>query len=103
MGHRKQKPAQPVVGLLRGWAAIADYLKMPVATAQRWVKGGMPVRHEGRYTVANAEELRAWLGREAAMPQPTVIATNTADLATGLRKSIAEARKRRPKRAKTAV
>ena len=67
MGHRKQTHTQPVAGTLKGWAAIADYLKMPVATAQRWVKGGMPVRHEGRYTVADADELRAWLGREAAM------------------------------------
>lgn len=94
---KSQKHAQPVAGPLKGWTAIADFLKMPVATAQRWVKGGMPVRREGRYVVADPEELRAWLGREAKMPQPALIATNTADLAQGLRQSIAITRKERSK------
>lgn len=79
---------------LKGWKAIADFLKMPAATAQRWAKAGMPVRREGRLTVAAAEELRAWLGREAQMPGPAHIATNTADLAASLRESIAAAKKR---------
>jgi len=92
---RKQAPAEP--DLLKGWRAISDFLKMPVATVHRWVEAGMPVRREGRYTVADPDELRAWLGREAKMPQPAVIATNTADLTTGLKQSIAAARKRGPK------
>jgi len=92
---RKNLPTNPDV--LKGWRAISDFLKMPVATVHRWVEAGMPVRREGRYTVAHPDELRAWLGREAKMPQPAVIATNTADLTTGLKQSIAAARKRRPK------
>jgi hypothetical protein len=30
----------------------------PTSAAQRWAKGGMPVRKEGRFTVANVDELR---------------------------------------------
>jgi hypothetical protein len=77
---------------LRGWKAIADFLAIPVATAQRWSKDGMPVHREGRFTVANVEELRDWLGRESKMPAAAHIATNNADLAAGLRQSIAAVR-----------
>ena len=79
-------------GTLRGWKAIAGFLAIPAATAQRWSKDGMPVHREGRFTVAEAEELRSWLGRESEMPAPAHIATNNADLAAGLRQSIAAVR-----------
>jgi len=79
-------------GTLRGWKAIAAFLAVPAATAQRWSKDGMPVHREGRFTVAEAEELRGWLGRESEMPAPAHIATNNADLAAGLRQSIAAVR-----------
>ena len=79
-------------GTLRGWKAIADFLAIPAATAQRWSKDGMPVHREGRFTVANVEELRDWLGRESKMPAAAHIATNNADLAAGLRQSIAAVR-----------
>jgi phage terminase Nu1 subunit (DNA packaging protein) len=94
---RNKKTAPPETGLLKGWAAISDFLKMPPATAQRWAKSGMPVKREGRFTVADPEELRAWLGREADMPAPAQIATNTADLTSGLKQSIAAARKQNRK------
>jgi phage terminase Nu1 subunit (DNA packaging protein) len=81
-------------GQLKGWARIADFLKMPVATAQRWAKAGMPIRREGRFTIAEADELRAWIAREAKMPAAAHIATNTADLGAGLKESIAAAKKR---------
>jgi hypothetical protein len=84
------KPEQ--AGTLRGWKAIADFLAIPAGTAQRWSKDGMPVHREGRFTVADAEELRNWLGRESQMPAPAHIATNHADLAAGLRQSIAAVR-----------
>src|SRR5690349_13078904 len=103
-----KKPSHPEAaeGLLKGWAAIADFLKMPPATAQRWAKAGMPVKREGRFTTADPDELREWLGREAKMPAPAHIATNTADLSSGLKESIAAAKKRksvnlRPRKAKT--
>ena len=52
----------------------------------------MPVHREGRFTVAEPEELRIWLGHESEMPAPAHIATNSADLAAGLRQSIAAVR-----------
>jgi|SRR6185312_9269642 len=80
-------------GPLKGWTAIADFLGLPVSTAQRWGRSGMPIRREGRFTVADPDELRKWLGHESEMPAPAHIATNTSDLAAGLKASIAAARK----------
>ena len=88
------KPAKPQTNILKGWAAIAGFLKIPGATVQRWAKAGMPVRREGRFTIADPEELLAWLGREAHMSRPAQIATNEADLAAGLKESIVAAKKR---------
>src|SRR6185437_4976985 len=90
-GARAKDTASPA-STLKGWKAIAEFLAIPSATAQRWAKGGMPVRREGRLTVAEAEELRGWLGRESEMPAPAHIATNNADLAAGLKESIAAVR-----------
>lgn len=53
----------------------------------------MPVRREGHFTVADADELRAWLGREAHMAGPAQILTDKADLAGALTESIAAARR----------
>lgn len=91
---QSRKPAKPETNVLKGWSAIAAFLKIPAATVQRWAKAGMPVKREGRFTIANPEELLAWLGREAHMPRPAHIATNTADLAAGLKESIAAAKKK---------
>jgi hypothetical protein len=92
--HRKKaaSAAQPT-GPLQGWKTIADFLGLPVTTAQRWGKSGMPVRRQGRFTVADPDELRQWLGRESEMPAPAHIATNSADLAAGLKASIVQARR----------
>jgi phage terminase Nu1 subunit (DNA packaging protein) len=99
MNRKKKRPATKASsGPLKGWAAIADFLKMPAATVQRWAKAGMPVTREGRFTVADPQELRVWLGREAQMPGPAHIATNTADLAAGLKESITAAKKRSRRR-----
>jgi hypothetical protein len=80
---------------LKGWMAIARYLGIPVATAHRWASEGMPVRREGRFTVADREEVSAWLGRESHMPKPAHVMTADADMATALKESIAAARKRK--------
>ena len=84
---RKPKPKKNE-GQLQGWKDIAAFLVQPVSTAQRWAKSGMPVRREGRYTIADREELSRWLGRESHMPAPAQIATNAADLTAGLKQSI---------------
>lgn len=81
--------------VLKGWTAIARYLGIPVATAHRWAAEGMPVRREGRSTVADREAISAWLGRESHMPKPAHVMTGEADVAAALKESIAAARKRR--------
>ncbi len=88
-------PATAEPQRLQGWKAIADYLALPVATAQRWGRSGMPVRREGRFTVADPTQLRDWLGKESDMPAAAHIATNQADLAAGLKQSIAAFRKKK--------
>ena len=94
--HLKRSHAEtPNDGQLRGWKAIADFLALPVNIAQRWAKGGMPVHRQGRFTVADANDLRQWLGRESKMPKPAHIAVNKADLAAGLRESISAVRRQR--------
>ena len=95
---KRGKPRKPGPkkneGQLQGWKDIAAFLVQPVSTAQRWANSGMPVRREGRYTVADREELSRWLGRESHMPAPAQIATNTTDLAAGLKQSIKAVRQR---------
>jgi phage terminase Nu1 subunit (DNA packaging protein) len=90
---RKQSPAAATAGPLKGWTAIAHFLGIPVATAHRWASEGMPVRREGRFTVADREAVSAWLGRESHMPKPAHVMTKDADMATALKESIEAARK----------
>ena len=87
---KKQQPRP-----LKGWKEIAAYLAQPVATAQRWAKSGMPVRREGRYTVATPEDLNLWLGKETGRKEPVLIATDNSDLSGDLRRALAEARHQR--------
>jgi hypothetical protein len=80
-------------GPLKGWTAIAGFLGIPVATAHRWASEGMPVRREGRFTVADREAVSAWLGRESHMSKPAHVMTKDADMAAALKESIEAARK----------
>jgi hypothetical protein len=93
----KSKQKAETSDLLKGWAAIAKFLGLSSATAHRWAKAGMPVRREGRYTVADRAELEAWLGRESGMPKPAHVVTGDADISAALRDSIAVARRSRKK------
>jgi hypothetical protein len=89
-----KKKSQPAANAaLKGWTAIARYLGIPVATAHRWASEGMPVRREGRFTVADRDAVSAWLGRESHMPKPAHVMTADADVAAALKESIAAARK----------
>ena len=92
---QRKKPKSLGEDILKGWAAIAEFLKIPGNTVQRWAKSGMPVKREGRFTTAKPDELLDWLGREAGMSRPAQIATNEADLAAGLKESIAAAKKQK--------
>jgi hypothetical protein len=84
---------------LKGWTAIAAFLRITTGTAQRWARDGMPVRREGRFTVADPKELAAWLGREAHMPGAAQIMTNTSDVADALKQSITALGSKRKHRA----
>lgn len=86
---KKALPKKSAKPQLKGWTAIAGFLSIPVSTAHRWAKDGMPVRHEGRFTVADGDELRAWLGRESHMGGPAQILTDESDVAGALKQSIA--------------
>ena len=90
---RKKANRERSVELLKGWDAIGRYLGIGSATAQRWAKSGMPVRREGRYTVADPEEIQRWLGREAHMPAPAHVVKDWDDTSAALKESIAAVRR----------
>src|SRR5262249_44248652 len=94
----KRTPDKPTAGgELKGWKTIGAYLGIPPATAQRWARDGMPVRREGRFTVAEPNQLREWLGREAHMSGPAQIVTGDADMTGALKQSLAGMRRDRKK------
>ena len=83
-------PKQTSGSLLKGWARIARYLGQRVATTQHWAKTGMPVRRQGRFVVAEPDDLNGWLGKESGLTQPAHVAQSgegdlTADLTLGLK------------------
>ena len=78
---------------LQGWPQIAKFLGQPLAVAQRWAKSGMPVRREGRYTVASPDELRKWLGRESGTREPVFLGPSR-DLTSELKRGLTHARRR---------
>ncbi len=81
--------------LLKGWKAIGGYLGIGAAAAQRWAKSGMPVRREERFTVADVDEIRKWLGRESHMAAPAHISTPDTDVAAALKESIAAVKRKK--------
>jgi hypothetical protein len=94
------KPAKPPEKL-QGWKAIAEYLGIGTATAQHWAKTGMPVKREGRFMVADPEELRAWLGEEAHLPAPAAVLAPGAertDITAALKESITVLRRNKRQR-----
>lgn len=96
MNRRAPKLLRGRADRLQGWNAIAEHLGQPVAVAQRWAKDGMPVRREGRYTVASAEELSRWLGKEAhAGGAVHITQEGEQDLAAELRRGLREIRVRK--------
>ncbi len=95
MPKTKKTQRQQAPEPLKGWAAIGSYLGIGAATAQRWAKSGMPVRREGRYTVADPDEIRQWLGREAHMSAPAYVATKDADISQAMKQSISAVRKQK--------
>jgi hypothetical protein len=95
---KKSAKRQELPEALKGWKAIGAYLGIGAATAQRWAKSGMPVKREGRYTIADSDEIRRWLGRETHMPAPAHVLTPNADISAALKESISAVRRRKRSR-----
>ena len=91
----KKRGREEAPKTLKGWQAIGAYLGIGAAVAQRWAKSGMPVKRQGRFIVADAEELRQWLGREAHMPGAAHVLTNDADVSAALKESISALRRQK--------
>jgi len=79
---------------LQGWQEIAEFLGLPVATAQRWERSGMPVHRGGRYVYALPDELNRWIGKESRSRSPVHIATESADLTADLKRALSETRRK---------
>lgn len=77
---------------LKGWSEIAQFLGQPVAVAQRWAKSGMPVAREGRFVTATTDELSQYLGREAGLTVPVLIAPGNTDLSADLKRALSYAK-----------
>jgi hypothetical protein len=80
---------------LQGWQEIAEFLGLPVATAHRWEKSGMPVHRGGRYVYAMPDELNRWLGLESSSQAPVHITTDGEDLAADLKRAGSQAKQKR--------
>jgi hypothetical protein len=91
----KRKTTIKAPASLKGWTAIAKYLGLTAATAQRWARDGMPVGREGKFIVAEPAELRKWLGAESHMNGPAHVLTENADMSAALKESISVARRNR--------
>ena len=78
---------------LQGWKQIAAFLGQPLSVAQRWAKSGMPVIRDRRRVHASPDELNRWLGRESS-GEPVHIATESENLAAGLKRGLSYVRKR---------
>lgn len=81
--------------VLKGWTAIAKFLGTSPASAQTWTKQGMPVKREGRFTVADPTAVQAWLGQRSHMPKPAHILTDDADIAAALKESISVVKRKK--------
>jgi hypothetical protein len=79
---------------LQGWQEIAEFLGLPVATALRWERSGMPVHRGGRYVYALPDELNGWIVKESRSHSPVHIATESADLTADLRRALSETRRK---------
>jgi hypothetical protein len=91
MAKKKTTPAT----VLKRWTEIAKFMGTTPASAQTWAKQGMPVKREGRFTIADPAEVQAWLGQQSHMPKPTHILTNETDLAAALKDSLAVTKRKK--------
>lgn len=91
----KTKTTEP-----QGWEEIAEFLGLPLATAKRWQRSGMPVHRGGRYVYALPDELNRWVSKETPSGSRVHIASENEDLAADLKQALSEARRNRKTKTK---
>jgi phage terminase Nu1 subunit (DNA packaging protein) len=92
---KEKAPPAPTLTVLKGWTAIAKFLGTSPASAQTWAKQGMPVKREGRFTIADPAEVQAWLWQQSHMPGPAHILTDDTDIAAALKESISVVKRKK--------
>jgi hypothetical protein len=97
---KRANPNSPQARILKGWQQISAFFGEPVSVVQRWASEGMPVHREGRFVVANPEELTAWLGKQSG--KPVHIASDQSDLTAELKRGLSFLRKKTTKSGKAA-
>jgi hypothetical protein len=85
---------------LQGWEEIAEFLGLPVTTAKRWQRSGMPIHRGGRYVYAVPEELNSWVSTETPSGSRVHIASENEDLAADLKQALSEARRKQNQKTK---
>jgi hypothetical protein len=73
---------------------------MPVSTAQRWAKSGMPVTRSGRNVVASRECLDLWMHDEVEASASTRVPKDKSNLTSEPGKSVHETNRQRIHRVK---
>ena len=87
------------VEVLKGWAAIAEFLGQTPAVAQRWHNEGMPVTKDGRFVYANPEDLTQWVGTESGKRKPVHISSENENLTADLKEALSYFRRQRDHKA----
>jgi hypothetical protein len=90
---RTAKAKQPES--LNGWQKIADFLGQPTSVAQRWARSGMP-RHPRGSTRAGFARPTESLAGAGICWEPILIATETADLTSELKRGLSYVRRHAP-------
>jgi hypothetical protein len=90
-----KKSAENKNEVLKGWAAIAEFLGQTPAVAQRWHDEGMPVTKDGRFVYANREDLTQWVGTESGKSKPVHISSENENLTAELKEALSYFRRQR--------
>jgi hypothetical protein len=92
MAKRKQESRDS--DTLKGWREIAAFLELPVSTAHRWAKEGMPVNRQGRHIYASRQSLREWLSNNRSGASIAVV-SNKSDLTAEIQRSLRTLKRKR--------
>jgi hypothetical protein len=102
-----KKSAENKNEVLKGWAAIAEFLGQTPAVAQRWHNEGMPITKDGRFVYANPEDLTQWVGTDSGQwvgtesdkRKPVHISSENENLTADLKEGLSYFRRQRDNKA----